>query len=278
MVRLGAWGGAFAFIGGYFLLAVVGGLAACDDSSSGPGGPTPNAGGFDAGGGGSSSGDPSNPTPGGPDAAPDGNTAFPTEPGIGLANLTGAVLDFCYMPPGATDWIGPVFRPEGGIPDRAVSVVRSVPIDSKVALISGAAGCDTPMFTPATDPNSATPRMMYVVRSGPSADGRRMFFRPADHVAGKEMVYFGPFGRDATFHPAGGGAPVEIDRDEVTPLDPNMTGEIRLTGGTDPVQTRTLKTGSGVLFLVENPNELIVCDVLAPQGHLLSCGSNVRVP
>jgi hypothetical protein len=61
------------------------------------------------------------------DAAPEAGT-LSTEPAIGLANLYGSAIDFCFMPPGATDWVGPVFGAEGGVPNGAVTVKRPVPI------------------------------------------------------------------------------------------------------------------------------------------------------
>jgi len=263
-------------VAGFF---VAGALVGCENSSStsSPDGGSLGGGDFDASSGGPGNPDAATePNPG--DAAAEAAAGF-TEPGIALANLWGTGIDFCFRPPGATDYVGPVFQTEGGIPNGAVSVTRSVPVASMVALIPSGQNCaSTPLFTPGTVTSPNTARLMLVVRNGPSADARKVFVRPADHVAGKEMIYYGPFGRDGAFVPNGGGAPIEIRSDRPTAVDPNVSGELQLTAGANPTFTRPMKTAVGVLWLIETPTEALLCDELAPNGHLLSCGSSVRAP
>jgi hypothetical protein len=261
-------------------LLLGGSLAACEEDSNAPGGGSFDAGGFDAGGFDGGSIDAAGATDGNQaDVAAEAATPS-TEPGIALANLRGAGIDFCFMPLGATEWTGPVFGSEGGVPDRSVSVRRPVPVGSQVAFIQAGASCTaTPLFTPGTETTIATPIVTVVVRGGPDGDARKVFYKPAEHTAGKEMVYFGPFSRDAAFHPAGGGPSTEIERGEPTALEPNVTGELLLTASGNPTFTRPMKTAAGIVFLLETPTDAILCDELPPyNGHLLRCGSDVRAP
>jgi hypothetical protein len=260
------------------VLVLAGWLVACEDSSNTPGGGNFGGADFDAGGGntGIDGGGPTGSNQN--DAAPEAGQSS-TEPAIALANLHGSAIDFCFIPPGATDWVGPVFGSEGGVPNGGVSVKRPVPIGSKVALIGAGQDCtSTPLFTPGTDPQKGTPRITLVVRGGPDGDARKVFEKPAEHVAGKEMVYYAGYSRDALFTPSGGGVAVEIKRGP-TALDPNVTGELTLTPSSGPTFARSMKTAAGVVLLIETSTEALLCDELAPpNGHLLRCGADVRVP
>lgn len=211
----------------------------------------------------------------------DAGTEFPTEPGISLANLWGTPIDFCFRAPGAVDFTGPVFDEQGGVPDRAVSVRYAVEPESFVILVNAGAGCaSTPIFTGGSVTTDATPAITLVVRGGTIQDARITFFRPADHESGKDNVYYGRQGRDATFIPSGGAA-ITLDDAAPTALDANVTGQLSLENGNDTV-TRAMTTSAGVLLLLDAPlpqTTPLLCDLLAPTtGHLHRCDDNVRAP
>lgn len=256
------------------VLLSLGLLVACEDSTSLGGEAAFDAGTFDAAGGnpGIEGGDPNR-----SDAGEAG--AVFIEPSIALLNLWGAPLDFCFKPPGAADFVGPVFAAEGGVPHLAASVMRPMPIGSEVILFLAGPDCTaTPLFGADAPTHRLTPITTMVVRKE-ADDARKLFHRPELHAPGKDVVYFAPHGRDGWFTPGGGGAPIEIERGQPTLLDANVTGEVRLSYPDHPTFTRPMKTASGAVLVVETTTGVMICDELAPpNGHLLRCGDDVRAP
>lgn len=253
----------------------------CDDDGASAGGPTIGVeGGVLDGSAASDAADPAKDAAGG-DAANDPGS-LSAEPGIYLANMWGAPIDFCFRPPGESAFTGPVFQAQGGVPADAVSVRTSVPVESFVVLITGGATCsDTPIFTGGTVTTAGTPLLVLVVRNGSIEDARPVYLRPEDHVAGKDNLYYGRQARDARFVPAGGGAPTAIADDAPTPLDPGLTGALELEIPANTA-TREVKTAVGVSLLLDAPHPEttpLLCDLLAPEaGHLLACSAAVRAP
>lgn len=202
-----------------------------------------------------------------------------TTPGVGLANFYDAPLDLCIKPQGASDYTAAsLYGAEGGVAVGSVGAIRPVPVGAEVKFTTAGTSCAQPgIYTPGTLTSSSTPRVMMIVRKQPLDDARTVFMRPTQHVAGKDNVYYGRLGRDATFTPAGG-APVTIDDSKVTALDPNVTGSLLLTAPAGDY-TRPLKTAAGVSLIIETPTAILLCDLLAPPtGHLLRCGDSVRAP
>lgn len=262
-------------------VALAGWLAGCDDSSSPGTGPDVGfdggLGGFEAGG---EDGAPPGEDSGGGDGAIDPGS-FSTEPGIYLANLFGLPIDFCYRPPGETDFTGPVFEARAGVPDRAVGARAPVPVGSFVVLIPAGVPCDaTPIFTGGSVTNEGTPLVALVVRGGTISDARKVVLQPGQHVAGKDNVYYGRQGRDAAFV-AGGGASTPLDDAAPTALEPGLSGAFELSVSEDTV-TREGKTAAGVLLLLDAAlpeRDPLLCDLLAPVvDDLVACGDSVRAP
>jgi hypothetical protein len=254
--------------------------AGCESSSSSSSssGDLPDGGTFDSGG--SSSGDvDSGGSDGGGnvDAGSDAGGGF-TEPGVGLANFHDTPLDICFKATGAADFTGPLYGAEGGVPIGSMGVVRPVPIEAQVKFIVAGSGCAANgIYTPGSVTSKNTPRVITIVRAQPLDDARLVIMRPAQHVAGKDNVYYGRLGRDATFTPAGGAA-TTIEEGKVTALAPNLTGTLTLSAPAGDY-TKQMKTGSGVMLIIETPSTILLCDLLAaPSGHLAACGDPVRAP
>lgn len=272
-VRVGL-GGAVALIAAW--------VAGCESESNAPSsssGTLPDASfTVDSSDGGSSSGDVDSgggSIDAGSDAAP---VADFTTPGIGIANFYDSGLDLCFKATGAADFTGPLYGAEGGVAIGAVGVFRPVPVGATVKVIVAGAGCaGAGLYTPGTITNSGIPRVMLILRKQPFDDGRLVIMRGPDHVAGKDNVYYGRIGKDATFTPAGGAA-ITIEDGAVTKLDPNVTGTLLLASAAGNY-TKPLKTAAGVSMIIETPTDILVCDLLAPpNGHLIPCGGNVRAP
>jgi len=212
----------------------------------------------------------------GTDAGPTGGDF--TTPGVGIANFYDSGLDVCVRATGAADFTGPLYGPEGGVAIGAVGVFRPVPVGATVKVIVAGTGCAAAgIYTAGVITSTGVPRVMVVVRKQPLDDARLVIMRAADHVAGKDNVYYGRIGKDATFTPAGGAA-ITIEDGAVTKLDPNVAGTLLLASAAGNY-TKPLKTAAGVSMIIETPTDILVCDLLAPpNGHLIPCGGNVRAP
>lgn len=263
------------------ITAAFAALAACEDSSSSS---SSSSGDIDSGtfDGATSSSSSTSSSSGGEDApsadAPTDAPAPSNEPAVGVVNLRGTAIDFCIKKPGEAAFTGPVFQTQGGIPNNAASVKYPIPVETQVMFVPAGNTCANQIFTPGAVTSAGTPRVTIVVRGAPVDDARIVFWRPQSHVAGKEVIYLGPVGRDGRFA-VGAGNPIELMRDQPTALDPNLVGQLELYANANPTFTRAMKTGSGVLLAVETATDILLCDELAPpNGHLLQCGATVRAP